>query len=261
MMRSGSTLQFNLTTTLVEQLNVGESAGFFYKPEQFTEAVTKEYDHTKWQVVKCHYWWPEVEKLHQGAPVKFIYSYRDLRDVTASWMEMQKLRFDAAYIHNMLQDAIKHFDIWTKQPDVLVSRYEIDLQDNSGKEVMRIAKHLNLKITQEFADNLAEHCNMQAQRARIAAFDYKKKGNPVMNTRFDPATQLHNRHILNGQTGRWKTVLSPAQVNQIEDWFGDWLVQHGYPLRERHPVKDSLRSARMQAVNRLNRALSKPRSF
>ncbi|KXK17937.1 MAG: Sulfotransferase domain protein [Chloroflexi bacterium OLB15] len=259
MMRSGSTLQFNLANALVQELKIGESAGFFYQPEQFTDAVTKEHDRSKWQVVKCHYWWPEVEALQQEAPVKFIYSYRDLRDVAASWVEMQQLKFDADYIRELLQDAVNHFDIWTSQPDVLVSRYETDLQANSGKEVIRIANHLNLKITEGLASDIAERCNRQAQRAKIASFDYEKEGQPMMNTRFDPATQLHNRHILNGESGRWKTVLSPVQVDQIEGWFGDWLVEHGYPLRERRWFKDGLRNTQMQVVSMWNRTRSKVR--
>ncbi len=114
MMRSGSTLQFNLANALVEELKVGVSAGFFYQAEQFTEAVTKDHDRSKWQVIKCHYWWREVEALQQEPPVKFIYCYRDLRDVAASWLEMQQLRFNSDYIRNLLQDAVNHFDIWTR---------------------------------------------------------------------------------------------------------------------------------------------------
>ncbi len=79
----------------------------------------------------------------------------------------------------------------------------------------------------------------------------------MMNTLFDPATQLHNRHILNGESGRWRTVLSPAQVDQIEGWFGNWLVQHGYTLRERHRLNDSLLNFRIQLTSQWNRARSK----
>ena len=82
MMRSGSTLQYNLALELVRAFGVGDAGGMLAQPSTLP-ALAAQYPGAQMCILKAHVWPEELAEARARAPVRLIYCYRDLRDVLA----------------------------------------------------------------------------------------------------------------------------------------------------------------------------------
>ncbi|OAD20264.1 hypothetical protein THIOM_004044, partial [Candidatus Thiomargarita nelsonii] len=86
MLRSGSTLQYNLLKSIVESHNLGGAEGYF-SSEQF-QSLRKKFE--RWGisseiiVIKTHDIIPYSEEMIKSGTMKICYTYRDIRDVAVS---------------------------------------------------------------------------------------------------------------------------------------------------------------------------------
>ena len=129
MIRSGSTLQFNLARTLVERAGRGESVGWASEQggqlsrEQIEDLAADE----RMMVVKSHdLLGIDKAPLPEGA-FSLLYSYRDIRDVAGS----AKVHWDfhADELYWRLERALRAYDTARDMPNRLTQSYELLTED------------------------------------------------------------------------------------------------------------------------------------
>ena len=230
---SGSTVQYLLTKEIVEHYG-GRALGFCH-PRSF-DALFQQHDGTApLLVVKTHAFPPAAATLFAQGAAQAIYIYRDLRDTIATHIRKNPQHDfnQLAHIVHLLLKRRTQYNSWKQVEPRLVSRYETMIQDQTT-EALRISRFLKLDITEPFAAEIAQKYSLDAQRERIAAFDFQQHGvNRGFGRYYDPVTQLHKSHIGTGQAGAFKTALKPVQIALIEALASTWLTAHNYPLTQR----------------------------
>jgi hypothetical protein len=223
MIRSGSTLQYQIASELVESRGLGERVA--YAPEaEFSRVLEKHAATPGFKVFKAHICTPEIRQLFAGQQALGIYSYRDIRDVTVSSIRKFEKTFDELVEQRWLDQALDDYKLWIQLPRMLVSRYETIVEDLAA-EAARIAKHLGITLDAAEARDLADRYSIERQRERVKEIATKFQGGGEM---FDGKSLLHHNHIRSGARDLWKTELTGAQTRLLEEKFGAWLRAHGY---------------------------------
>ncbi|MGK7939056.1 MAG: sulfotransferase domain-containing protein [Crocosphaera sp.] len=233
MMRSGSTLQYQLTVAILEK--TGKGTGYGEIRHSNCQELLQKYSSTSMHVVKVHQFrhLKGVGKAIAEQQAKGIYSYRDIRDVTVSLMKMRKANFEKLMFETgEIKECIRDFYNWTNLDNMLISRYEV-MVNNLPQEVVKIAQHLNIDISQEDAQEIAAHYSIEQQKKRIKQW----KNSKVNEKLYDPKSLLHGNHISSGQQNQWNKVLTPIQVAYLESISKDWLSLVDYPLTQPLPIQ------------------------
>ena len=234
MMRSGSTVQYQIVTELIESRNLGISIGWI---SQFNATAAKILEDAarrddKMIVLKTHHYTAEAASLHERGLAKMIYSYRDLRDVVVSlghqFYDSPEEVLSGSTVSRLLRNDYR----WRHLPDILVSRYE-SIVDELPKEVLRIAHHLNISLTAQQAASIADKFSLARQRQRIGQLQLPSA--PEAANIYDPVNQLHPGHIQSATVGQWQSVLSSSQVTALESAILSWLVDRGYLVEATQP--------------------------
>lgn len=233
MYRSASTLQFQITTRLVKDAGMGQTVGWI-DAKRFPEVRSSYTGHQGLKVVKVHLCTDSIasEFMHNNAIG--IYTFRDIRDVYASFMKQRMKSFEYLWNEGLIEFCLNNYKRWTTLPNVLVSRYEHIMPNVSG-EVKRIADHLHISTKTEQYETIASEYSTEVQQERIQRFK-----NKLMKTQRDPndhreifdyhdeETLLHINHIDSGKINRWKDDLSPNQIRRIEERVQDWCIANCY---------------------------------
>lgn len=230
MLRSGSTLQYNIAQEIVTRLDLGSGVTAFTSPNLLAELL-KQYQSPPpgISVLKLHDYTTEVDLLRATGRTKGIYIYRDIRDVVVSWMRMQDQSFEEIDARNIVDTCLANYAMWTQMDGVLISRYETVMETGGLlKEVTRIAAHLGVDLEDKIAESISQMFSLEQQRERIHQYNYERDGIPIGRTIYNPKTSLHNNHINSGASGEWRDVLTPEQQELIIEWAGDWLKARGY---------------------------------
>jgi hypothetical protein len=227
MIRSGSTLQFQLASSIVEHSRMGQRVK--YAPE--SEFETLLHQHIKYhglKVFKAHICTPPLAKVAREDSTKVIYCYRDIRDVAVSAMRKFDFSFDALINAGWLDQAIADYRSWTTMPNVLVSRYEEIIRDRRI-EASRIASFLDLSIEPDVLTALAEEYDIPSQQQRIYALKQRSgqaiKGSDIF---FDEVELLHHNHIHKGEVDGWRHILSAQQQSFLTQRYRQWLSSMKY---------------------------------
>jgi hypothetical protein len=221
MQRAGSTLQFQLTAHLVEAAGRGRRMEWA-APDQLPPVLRQHERSRDLLIVKTHVFTDAIEAQFRTGYAFGIYCYRDIRDVIVSIIQKESKPFDPVWVADRVASNLKWYDQWTRQPRMLVSRYETLIADVPA-EVERIAAHLGLPLEAGQAESVAAAYTPDQQRQRMAA---AKTGS------FDPHSLLHHNHLSEsaGQPGGWRSTLTPSQAAFIArpEIAGDWLLALGY---------------------------------
>lgn len=232
MYRSGSTLQFQITSELVTQTGRGIQMGWI-DARRFAEVKQEQENKTGLEspclkVVKVHDCTPAIRAEFEQQNAIGIYSFRDLRDVFVSMMQQQQKSFAQLWQENFIESCLHNHQLWTSLPTVLVSAYEKMIADVPG-EVQRIARHLGLNLTETEGQTIAANYNLDKQRTRIARFRAELLQTPLNpedhRTIFDyhdEKTLLHLNHIHTVKAGRWQDELSDQQADLIAERVRNW---------------------------------------
>lgn len=229
MMRSGSTLQYQLTVAILEK--TGKGTGFGEVRYGDCQQLLKKQLSGQMNAVKVHQFrhLKGVETAIKQGKAKGIYSYRDIRDVTTSLMKMRKTSFEKLIFETgEINECIRDFYAWTKLDNLLISRYEIMVSDLT-QEVLRIAEHLDIKLSQKEAQTIADEYSIERQKNRIESW---KKNQNSENKFYDPKSLLHANHINSGKTNQWQKELKPIQVAYLETMAKNWLISQNYSLTQ-----------------------------
>jgi len=225
MIRSGSTLQFQVAAELLEQQGIGRRVEYVSEAE-FPMLEARCRDMRGHKVFKAHRCTTELEQLCRNGKAVVLYSYRDLRDVAVSASRKFGLTLNDLIERGWLDQAIVDGTRWCAQPRVLISRYE-EFITNLTLEVERTAQFLGLLTTRSQAEQIAASLSIDKQRQRIReVMPVAAEATPA-EPRFDPYSLLHHNHIHLGEVGGWRT-LSLADQARLTERYGWWLAAHGY---------------------------------
>lgn len=124
MIRSASTLQYQVVVDLVRRNGLGQSIGFADR-QSVSEILEKQQSVVGFAVAKTHEIIPELDALIQQDLVRPLYTFRDLRAVALSVMRKWEIPFAHVIGRNgWLDTAVESAIHWLSIPGVCVSRYE-----------------------------------------------------------------------------------------------------------------------------------------
>lgn len=235
MIRSGSTLLYNVVRSAVEFTGLGGGVGFWdarrlaRRPTRVNAWVR----HARWNVIKMHDVYEPILQLAGDAAVRICYVHRDLRAVAASAKRMWG--YDDAALLKALDHAVSVHQRLRELP-ILEFRYS-ELAHNLDAAVDRVAAGLGLSLSEELRRRVVVECSVPAavqRAARLPRLWFRLKG--AVGRRFglplydhDPITLLHPDHVTGaGRDGAWRDLLGPELVAMIERRYGDWLERAGY---------------------------------
>jgi hypothetical protein len=237
MYRSASTLQFQIAARLVKDARLGQQVGWI-DAKRFAEVQREWKEFNGLKVVKVHIWTAAIAAEFHNKNAAGIYTFRDLRDVYASSMKQRQKTFNFLWNEGFIDHCLENYKHWTSLPNVLISRYE-EIVTNLSVEVRRIAQHLNISVTLEQCQAIADELSLKPQLERIQQFKETLLRTPLnpedhreIVDYHDEATLLHMNHIDSAKVGRWKGDLIPQQVEMIENHVHDWCIKRGIcPLK------------------------------
>ena len=237
MIRSGSTLQYNLVKNVLEVSKQGQGEGFFSRKKlaSMDETLSSWDQDTKWHVIKTHEPPPDWENDAGRRHYRYFYIYRDLRDVAVS--AKNKFGWEDEELLSALDRAIGVFNHMHSFDNVLWQKYE-DVINTSSAAVNEIGSSFGLSLSSEVVNSIADQCSLErtekiianlknslifkiAKSLKLAKFFFKQ---------YDSSTLLHGDHISSnrGAPGTWKTNLSADEIDKIQEIHKDWFRTNGY---------------------------------
>jgi hypothetical protein len=230
MMRSGSTVQFQIAARLVEDAGLGKRVEWV-SPEDFAVLRDKYATYREWKVFKTHICTKQMAEEFLRHNALGLYIFRDLRDVIVSILKKTNTPFDKIFVENYLNTCLNQYLKWTNLPGVMISKYEDLIADLPG-EVKKIARLLKIYLSPGNCELIASDYTLEKQKERIEKYNYDLKGQNLTykGQSFNPHTLLHVDHINSGSIDQWKQFLSMEQIKFIEIRAGKWLKSHGYTL-------------------------------
>lgn len=237
MMRSGSTLQYNLARNLVEKMGCGMGKGFFTSKEltRFENKFSQWADDKNHYVIKIHELHPSIAEMATQGSARILYIHRDIRDVAAS----TKRKFGLREIELVaaLDRAIATCCRIERVQGVLWQRYE-DVKDDLLTAIQAQADFLSLSPGQDLMRTLANECApesaQEVAKGLQESFGFKAKsllrrlGLPIYA--YDSRTLLHADHLSKqaGTIGAWRTELPEWEADFITQRYRWWLEEKGY---------------------------------
>jgi len=235
MFRSGSTLQYQIVSDLIERAGMGERCEWMM-PEDFAglaERLGAAGDGVlPMRVFKTHVCkHPMRERLRDGRAMG-VSVHRDLRDVIVSGAQKAGVEPSPDYTSEMVTGCLACADGWPDVPSLRAWSYERLTRDSAGV-ALEMAEHLGVACTPELACELGRRYGADEQRERIAravAEGRMKQSVPGSENWHAEGDLLHANHLRDGRTGKWRDSLPAESLRIIEDLAGDWLIKHGYTL-------------------------------
>lgn len=196
MYRSGSTLSYQATTAIIEQLKLD------------------------YKVVKNH-------TFDQAYHI-IIYTYRDIRDACVSMCQtnntgIKDFLTEGYNFEEWIEFLIRLDEVWRSYPRILTLRYR-DFKDNSLFLVDSIYYFLSGKRDYVYCENLADELSFQKQKQRIESFP------PEFD---DPVTKLHTNQIHDGKVNKWKTFFTSEEIDRYfikNKRLNNWLLKRNFSL-------------------------------
>ncbi|MGD1828395.1 MAG: sulfotransferase domain-containing protein, partial [Spirochaetaceae bacterium] len=237
MIRSGSTLQYQIVSELIEKCGFGRSIGWV-PPEKIDTIIDASYDDSNFIVVKSHDVTNKMLSLSKEK-VKFFYIYRDIRDVTVSAMRQFNWSFEESIdhlswsldIHNKIEKCSDH--------DIYISKYE-EVFNNLRSEVRSISQYLGVNASEDIIESITNNLSIESQKEKVKKFKSKHDSlieNPDNEGDFvDTKTQLHINHINKGKINGFLDILTKEQVLFLNLKFYTWLYIHEYQIDD-HDLK------------------------
>lgn len=241
MFRSGSTVQYQVTSHLVEHGGQGRRVPR-YAPDEF-DAARQAYAGTGGLLIfKSHGVSAPIREELESHGGRVITVHRDIRDVAASAIRKNGWTFRHIWKHGLLDRWTRRFEEWAGLPGALVSRYDTMIAA-LDTEAERIGTHLGLPVPRSLAAAIREEYSFDRQRQRVMEVQARKQRRELA-AKYDDHSQLHYNHIASGEVGVFREVLAAAEIRAIEDACGPWMSRWGYPPE----------GGRLGVVDRLRRA-------
>lgn len=251
MPRSGSTLQYNLVRGVVEKMDIGTGEGFFTpkQSQEMTNTFLQWANDNKFHVIKTQAIPSDISRLLDTNKTKICYTYRDLRDVAASFERRFKCK--GKELFETLDNIINEYYTVQQLNNLISIKYE-DMAGNIEETARNMAESLYLSPSQEIINAVAQEFSLKNARKKIQRFELrykiedtldhilkklrisqlvkilsKKIGIKYTAPYFDPKTLMHADHIAPENSTR-ENYLSQEQIEYITLTYRDWLAECGY---------------------------------
>ncbi len=227
--RSGSTLQFNITRELVEKSNSGYAVAYDYT-ENFSE-IFENFNDKKLKVFKTHSLSPLMIELIKNKKAVAIYCYRDIRDVIVSIAKKENGNASNLIKNDtFILDYIVYFHLIKNLPFSLMSKYE-NFYNNILQECIRISSFLNISVDLKTMQQIETDFSRDVL---ISKMDIKKMedfiGKNGRRYKINKKTLIHFNHFGNYFPGSYENDLLKNEINKIEKLAGYWLISNGYKI-------------------------------
>lgn len=207
--RSGTTLVYNIVRKIIETISSP-----LYRTDM--GCMNKTY---------------KIHKKHEDAVLgrntikpseKTIYSYRDLRDVVASFcikrnMNINNFNINGQKVIRFIECMIKYDKAMMKRNNILVLRYEKDIMDIKSL-IPKIVNFLNVKI------------NIDDTFINCFTIESIKKHIENIKTPFDRDTLFWQKHISDAKIGKWQNYFTKKEraIFNNNSMLCEWNKIKGY---------------------------------
>jgi len=257
MIRSGSTLQYNLICSLLEKMGSCEKHGTFDAGAEWLSVPALTIwakDSERFHVIKDHGLHsanirPQEQEMVRDGLVRICYTYRDVRDVAASAKEFWGAREDRLF--QMLDQALSIYENLQEIPGVLHQRYE-ELVGDLPRAVRDIAQFLGCMPTPELIEEVVRECSLETMETlsqhpvlrvarmvkRVLPFSLngsRMGGLRKLLRKYDKDSLLGARkHISStrGAIGTWRNKLTRKEQEVITARYKKYLIRAGYSVSE-----------------------------
>lgn len=231
MFRSGSTLQFQLVSEMIERAGLGRRMDWSM-PDEFGTLADDVGETDELLVYKTHVCkHPMRERLRDGR-ARAVGAHRDLRDVLVSGAQKAGVEPTVAYCEEMTRGCLACAEGWPEVASYREWSYERITRDTASV-CGEMAEHLGVPCSRSLAEELAASYSPDEQGKRIARA--ATSGGMVRavegyDTVHMERELLHPNHLQDGRTGKWRDILSDEAVRVVEAIAGEWLLARGYGL-------------------------------
>lgn len=256
MIRSGSTLQYNLARSIVENMEIGKGCGYYDgKLYILDETQINKWIDIKWYyIIKTHELHPKIAKIaksEQNNTVKICYIFRDIRDVAVSAKTKWGRKDDSLLVS--LDKAIQIYYAMEEIPNVFFQKYE-DLVSNIYGGVKELSNFLEVNPSKEIIDKVVKECSLEnmSSLSKSTKINFNEKLlvylksktptkfkpllrifiDPKKFVKFDSRTLLHPNHISEnrGAMGIWRTALAEHEKVMFTERYKTWLIEARYSV-------------------------------
>ncbi len=181
-------------------------------------------------VLKTHNVGSVAREWIRSGRASVVCTFRDPRDCVASMLKFFRQDFAGA-ARRMLAD-LELLNIYQSSHGLLI-RYE-DMMSDSLAQIEKIALHLRIFVDRAELRRIDQATNLQSSQKICRELGGRDESQVRRSDghRVDPATSLHDVHIMSSKSGRWKTELSDEQGRELTQMFHPWLVRLGYETAE-----------------------------
>ena len=239
MIRSGSTLQYNMIRMLIDELGAGQAEGFFEKDDvDSSKLMFSEWEEdSKFHIIKMHEMYPFMPEENREEKVCVLYIYRDIRDVAVS--AKRKFGLQGNDLIGALDRAIYLSDKIKNLPNVLCQRYE-DVFININEGIKEQAIFFGLSVSDQVIEKISKKCSIHSaiSNTQKSQRDWKMNVRKFLRTLrfpvtwYDKDTLLHPDHISDnkGMVGVWEFSLSEEEKSMINNKYYNWLIANNYKI-------------------------------
>ncbi len=175
------------------------------------------------RMVKVHFSPAMKKKEFPQRGARYIYTYRDPRDVAASLIRKGRYQPDhekrgVKGVTAMIRRELRGDAFWRTRETLWIGRYE-ELAQDVPALVRSLAEFLSVSVDEDTVRRISDFVSVDRQRKRVA---------DVRDFGVDPSLRITSNHITDGQEGAWRATLTSEEVTAIEVTAADWMRAHGY---------------------------------
>lgn len=227
--RSGSTLQYNLISKIVEISNSGIRVPF-HKQEDH-HLIYEKYSKIKgFKVIKTHIITDEIKKLIETDQSIIFHCYRDIRDVVVSYINKGWITKNIEDISKLSQNYINEYNTLSEYSNNnFYSRKYEDFAFNIENELKYIQQKLGITLDAQVIQKIA----LELDKSNLLKFQKsipEEEKVTEYNQIFNKTTLLHNNHINDGSMNQFLKLLNNEEIITIEKIAWLWLLNHNYSL-------------------------------
>ena len=250
MIRSGSTLLYNIARSIVVSRRAGTAHGWRDNADDsgLVKQLLEWNKSSDWHVIKTHHVPSGLLDTAQFRDVHFLYCYRDLRDVAIS--ANRQFFWEGDRLLAQVKHAVQTWHQMQNCPNTLTFAYE-ELLGDIPFVVRSVAAHLDVETNEHFVRCCAEEWSQEAVKKRQESLPLRLRirrfakrslaqlglldfARPLIRRiptwvkgqkGHHPTTLFQTEHITSSQSLLESDISSELQI--ISSIYSDWLSKHG----------------------------------